>query len=163
VQSTELPNFELPSLAEAKCLPDLTPSPGSLSGKSALLVVTSHSKLGDQTCTDCKATGVYGEELFAPYYMFKDAGMNTTIVTIDGGDVPVDPTYNTTLYRTSWDKRWWADPQAYADSHNTLSVDKVDFSKYDIVFMAGGWGAAWDMGTSDALAAGITKVYANPT
>jgi putative intracellular protease/amidase len=28
--------------------------------------------------------------------------------------------------------------------------------------MAGGWGAAWDFGTSDTLAAGITKVYTDP-
>jgi len=100
----------LPSPVEAKCLPDLTPSPGSLNGTSALIVVTSHSVLGDKGCTSCKPTGVYGEELFAPYYLFRDAGMNTTIVTIEGGDVPVDPTYNSTLYRTSWDNRFWADP-----------------------------------------------------
>jgi putative intracellular protease/amidase len=147
--------------AEAKCTSGMTPEPGSLKGTKALIVVTSHDVLGDEGCTDCKPTGVYGEEMTAPYWLFNDAGMTTEIVTIKGGDVPVDPTYNNTLEITSWDKRFFADPQAYIDSHNTRSVKDVDFSVYDIVYMAGGWGAAWDLGTSAELASGVSQVYAN--
>jgi len=146
---------------DAKCTPGLIPKPGSLKGYSAVVVVTSHDKLGNSNCTDCKPTGVFGEEMTAPYYLFRDAGMDTQIVTIKGGDAPIDPTYNTTLFITSWDKRFFADPKAYADSHNTQSVEEVDFSKFDIIYMAGGWGAAWDLGTSDALAAAISKAYAS--
>lgn len=147
---------------EAKCTPGLTPKPGSLSGHSVLLVVTSHDKLGDENCTTCKPTGVYAEEMTAPYYLFRDAGMTVTIATIKGGDVPIDPTYNSSLVESSWDKRFYADPQAYTDSHNTLSVKNINFSAYDIIFMAGGWGAAWDLGTNEWVAKGVTAAYANP-
>lgn len=129
MQATELPLFQFEdemrgwtSPVEAKCTPGLTPAPGSLSNYSAVIIVTSHDVLGDENCTSCAKTGVFGEELFAPYYMFRDAGMNTSIVTIAGGDVPVDSAYNTTFYSTSWDKRWWGDARAYRDSHNTLSI-----------------------------------------
>eukprot|EP01063_Lacrimia_lanifica_P036795 TRINITY_DN7390_c0_g1_i1.p1 TRINITY_DN7390_c0_g1~~TRINITY_DN7390_c0_g1_i1.p1 ORF type:complete len:292 (+),score=120.91 TRINITY_DN7390_c0_g1_i1:58-933(+) len=147
------------SIVDAKCTPGLTPALGSLSG-TALVITTSHSKLGAQNCTTCKPTGVYGEELTAPYLLFRDAGLKVTVATVAGGDVPIDPTYNNSLMITSWDQRFFADAQAYVDSHNTPSVADLDFAKYDIVYMAGGWGAAWDLGTSDALAAGISKAFA---
>lgn len=84
------------SPGEAKCTPGLTPTPGSLKNFSAVIIVTSHSVLGAQNCTTCKPTGVYPEELMAPYYMFKDAGINTSVVSIEGGVVPIDPSRNST-------------------------------------------------------------------
>jgi putative intracellular protease/amidase len=172
------------SPVESPCFTNI--SVPHLSGFSALVVVTSHSKLGDQNCSTCKPTGVYGEEMTAPYLLFRDAGMRVTIATIQGGDVPIDPTYNSSLLQTSFDKRFYADAQAYVDSHNTPSIaqaacstrhsprphlstlpsllricshceKQVDFAHYDIIFMAGGWGAAWDLGTSDVLARRISE------
>jgi len=164
VSALPAPNllYGIPSPIEARCTKGLTPSPGSLKGFKALVVVTSHSKLGDENCTSCKPTGVYGEEMTGPYYLFKDAGLNVTLASISGGAIPVDPTYNSTIMQSSYDKRWWSDAEAYAASQSTPSVSALDFSEYDIIFMAGGWGAAWDLGQSDTLAAGITKAYANP-
>lgn len=133
-----------------------------LAGRNALIITTSHSKLGDEDCASCDATGVYGEELTTPYYTFKDAGMAVTIASIQGGVVPIDPTYNSSITRSSSDTRFFKDPKAYADSHEAPSVSDVDFSEYDIIFMAGGWGAAWDLGASDELAAKISLAYANP-
>lgn len=154
-----VPSRLIPSPVEAPCFHNM--SKFELVGRSALIVTTSHSKLGDQNCSSCKASGVYGEEMTAPYYLFRDAGLHVTIATIDGGTVPIDPTYNSSLLQTSYDKRFYADPQAYVDSHNTRSVAQTDFSQFDIIFMAGGWGAAWDLGTSDALGRAITRAYAN--
>ena len=77
------------SPVEAPCFTNI--SAPHLTGHAALIVVTSHSKLGDQNCSSCKPTGVYGEELTAPYLLFRDAGMKVTIATIQGGDVPIDP------------------------------------------------------------------------
>ena len=151
---------EIPSPIAARCTPGLTPAPGSLKGHTALVVSTSHDRLGPSNCTTCKKTGVYSEELTAPYLLFRDAGINVTIATIAGGNVPFDPSYNFSILEPSWDRRFFADPLAYKASHNCPSVAEVDFLDYDIVFMAGGWGAAWDLGTSSALAAGVTKAYA---
>jgi putative intracellular protease/amidase len=36
----------------------------------------------------------------------------------------------------------------------------MDFTSYDIVFLAGGWGAAFDFGQSDRLARGIGEAHA---
>ena len=72
------------SPVEAPCFPD---KQFSLQGRRAAVITTSHSKLGDESCTTCKPTGVYGEELTAPYLLFRDAGMDVTIATIRGGDV----------------------------------------------------------------------------
>lgn len=132
-----------------------------VSGRRALIVTTSHSKLGDEDCTSCDATGVYAEELTTPYYTFKDAGMLVTIASIKGGVVPIDPAYNGSRLSTSSDKRFFRDPQAFEDSQHTPSVAEVDFQQYDIIFMAGGWGAAWDLGTSDDLARKVSAAYAN--
>jgi len=145
------------SPVEAKCY-DMKAR--DLSGKRALIIVTSHDKIGPENCTLCDPTGVYGEELTAPYSIFKGSNMSTTIASIEGGDVPIDPTYNTTLLRTSWDKRFFGSAEAYADSHNTSSFRDLEPTSFDIIFMAGGWGAAWDFGQSAELGAFISKAYA---
>ena len=36
----------------------------------------------------------------------------------------------------------------------------MDFTGYDIVFLAGGWGAAYDLGTSSVLGEGISRAWA---
>ena len=50
------------------------------------VVTTSHSDLGDTG----KKTGLWFEELAAPYYVFKDKGYDVVVASIKGGDPPVD-------------------------------------------------------------------------
>src|SRR5574337_1061748 len=52
-----------------------------------LMVLTSHGQLGETG----KATGLWLEELAAPYYVFKDAGADITLASPAGGQPPVDP------------------------------------------------------------------------
>ncbi len=130
-------------------------------GLKALIITTSHDKLGDENCTTCKPTGVYGEEFTTPYYVFLDAGADVTLATIRGGPIPVDPTYNNSLVMSTSDKRFWKDPRALQQARNTQSIDAIDTKAFDIIFMAGGWGAAWDLGTSKALGDKISAAYAN--
>jgi putative intracellular protease/amidase len=51
-----------------------------------LLVLTSHDKLGDTG----RKTGVWLEELAAPYYEFKDAGAQIILASPKGGRPPLD-------------------------------------------------------------------------
>jgi len=134
-------------------------------GVRALIITTSHDKLGDENCSSCKPTGVYGEEFTTPYYKFLDAGCSVTLMSIRGGKIPVDPTYNSTLIRSRSDKRFWQDPVAQQKASHTMAISDpaADFRMYDIVFMAGGWGAAWDLGTSIELGEKISRVFANET
>ena len=41
-----------------------------------------------------------------------------------------------------------------------MRVDEVDFTRYDIVFLVGGWGAAYDFGQSAVLGEKITEAWA---
>ena len=51
-----------------------------------LVVVTSHDTLGDTG----KKTGFWLEELAAPYYVMKDAGIEVTLASPKGGQPPLD-------------------------------------------------------------------------
>jgi len=130
----------------------------------ALVITTSHGVLGDENCTSCKKTGVASPELTVPYYVFKDAGVEVTLASIKGQEIPID---TEARYMTHWDTRFWSDRDAIALTLDSPAVESVggpaspgNFTGYDLVYMAGGWGAAWDLGTSASLAEGITRANA---
>ena len=45
---------------------------------------------------------------------------------------------------------------------NSLRIDDVNFNQYDVIFLVGGWGAAYDLGYSDVLAKKIGEAYYGP-
>jgi putative intracellular protease/amidase len=55
-----------------------------------LMVITSHDQLGNTG----RKTGFWLEELAAPYYVFKDAGVEITLASPKGGRPPLDPKSN---------------------------------------------------------------------
>ena len=63
---------------------------------------------------------------------------------------------------TPEDKRYLNDPALIAKVENSLRIDDVDFNQYDIIFLVGGWGAAYDLGYSDVLANKIGEAYYGP-
>ncbi len=128
----------------------------SLPGKRALVITTSQATLGEGG----KATGVFGSELTAPYYAFLDAGMQVDIASIKGGAVPIEPDSFLWLLAAPSDKRYLKDPQARAKVQASLPLDTLELGQYDIVFLAGGWGAAYDLGTSARLGEQITLAWA---
>ena len=42
---------------------------------------------------------------------------------------------------------------------NSLPIKEIDFTKYDIIFISGGWGAAYDLGFSELLGEKISDAY----
>ena len=42
---------------------------------------------------------------------------------------------------------------------NSIPIAEVDISRYDIVFIAGGWGAAYDLAQSPVLAEKVSAAY----
>ena len=42
---------------------------------------------------------------------------------------------------------------------NSIRIDDLDFTEYDAIFLSGGWGAAYDLGDSDALARKVSEAY----
>jgi len=128
-----------------------------LSGKRALIVTTSHDTL-DETG---KATGVFASEMTAPYYAFLDSGMEVDIASIQGGEIPIEPMSLKWPVASAPDKRYLKDPMFQSKVSRSYQIDKVDMAQYDIVFLAGGWGAAYDFGQSAELGAQVASAYAN--
>jgi len=127
-----------------------------LPGGRALVITTSHATLG----TSGKATGVFGSEMTAPYYAFLDAGMQVDVASIMGGGIPIEPDSFRWFLAAPSDKRYLRDPIFQAKVKASIKIDAIDFTSYDIVFMAGGWGAAYDLGTSAVLGEKITQAWA---
>lgn len=129
----------------------------SFTGKRALVVTTSHSELGDEGCTSCKPTGAASPEMTIPYLIFKEAGLDVTIASVKGGNVPIDPVAK---YFTHWDVRFWRSADDVKATRDTPSLGRLNFTTFDLVYMVGGWGAAWDLGTSEELGRGISEAFA---
>ena len=127
-----------------------------LSGARALIVTTSHATLDPGK----KATGVFASEMTAPYYAFQDAGMQVEVASIQGGAIPVEPDSLRWFLAADSDTRYLKDTVFQAKVRNSLKIDMLDFTTYDIVFLAGGWGAAYDLGTSPVLGDKISAAWA---
>lgn len=122
----------------------------------ALIITTSQATLGE----DGDETGVFGSEMTAPYYQFQDSGMQVDIASIKGGEVPVDPISFSWYIISEADQRYLEDKDFQNKVNNSLKIDDVDISQYDIIFIAGGWGAAYDLGYSEVLGEKMTQAYA---
>jgi len=122
----------------------------------ALVVTTSHDELGDEG----KKTGVFGSELTVPYYAFLDGGMTVDVASIQGGEIPIDPSSFMWFLEAPSDKRYKQDPAFQAKVMNSKKIDNIDFSEYDIIFLSGGWGAAYDLGTSETLGRKVSEAWA---
>ena len=106
------------------------------------------------------ATGVFGSELTVPYYVFLDAGMQVDLASPQGGIVPIDPLSIKPEIRTPEDDRMLGDDDFRNKLMNSLAVADVDFTAYDVIYLAGGWGAAFDFAQSEVLGRKITEAYA---
>jgi putative intracellular protease/amidase len=136
--------------------PDYQGTYSTYPGGRALVVTTSHSTLGDGG----PATGVFGSEMTAPYYAFLDAGMAVDVASIRGGSVPIEPMSFRWFLAAESDKRYQRDTIFQNKVANSLPIESVDFGDYDIIFLAGGWGAAYDLGCSEVLGQKISAAWA---
>jgi putative intracellular protease/amidase len=121
-----------------------------------LIVLTSHDRLGDTG----KKTGFWLEELAAPYYMLKDAGVELTLASPKGGQPPLDPKSDLPENQTETTKRFRADAAAQAQLANTKKLADVSADDFGAVFYPGGHGPMWDMpdnATSIALIEAFVK------
>ena len=112
-----------------------------MSMKKVLMVLTSHDTLGNTG----RKTGFWLEELAAPYYVFKDAGMDIVLASPAGGQPPLDPKSNEPSFQTEMTHRFEADAAATAQLAATVRLDTVDQADFDTVFYPGGHGPLWDL------------------
>lgn len=152
--------WALPSILHGLGLhPDYTGESVKLPGKRALIITTSHGVLNAPGETTGRPTGVFASEMTVPYYDFTAAGMSVDIASIQGGPIPIDPQSFYYMTRSPEDKRFQQDEQFQAKVRRSLKIDDVDFTQYDLIFISGGWGAAYDLGTSKVLGEKLAQAY----
>lgn len=130
-----------------------------LQGKKALVVTTSHGVLSKPGKTTGRPTGAFASEMTVPYYEFLDAGMQVDMVSIKGGEIPIDPQSFYYFLITHEDKRFLKDLAFQDKIKNSPSIDDIDFTDYDLIFFVGGWGPSYDFAQSKRLAERVSAAY----
>ncbi|MGF1688621.1 type 1 glutamine amidotransferase domain-containing protein [Photobacterium japonica] len=119
----------------------------------ALMVLTSHAAMGN-TGTQ---TGFWLSELTHPYYALADQQIEVDIVSVAGGETPVDP--------KSWDEedeynaRFLATPELVECLKQSASINNVMPSHYDAVIYAGGHGTMWDFPDDEHIQRVTLAIY----
>ncbi|HET9146840.1 MAG TPA: type 1 glutamine amidotransferase domain-containing protein [Acetobacteraceae bacterium] len=119
------------------------------------IIATSHNKIPGTE----DATGVWYEELSAPYYAFRDAGFEVTIASIRGGEIPFDGRSLGETPMPESVQRFHEDSEALGAARASLPAGAIDMSEYDAVFLPGGHGAMWDFPESAVLASILAKAF----
>ncbi len=117
-----------------------------------LMVLTSHDQLGNTG----RKTGFWLEELAAPYFVFRDAGVDITLASPKGGQPPLDPKSNEPDFQTDDTRRFEQDPAAKQALANTVKLSEIEQADYDSVFFPGGHGPLWDL-TNDRNALSLIE------
>lgn len=122
-----------------------------------LMVLTSSATMGNSD----EPTGVWLSEFTGPYYALLDGDLKVDVVSVHGGEVPIDPRSSTDdACHDPPNARYAADVKAQAQLSATVAVDQVDFGRYDAIFLPGGHGTMWDFPGSEALARGVSRLLA---
>jgi putative intracellular protease/amidase len=120
-----------------------------------LMVLTSHDQLGNTG----RKTGFWLEEFAAPYYVFKDAGVDLTLASPKGGQPPIDPKSDLPENQTPAMTRFKKDPVAQKALSQTVKLADVKAKDFDTVFYPGGHGPMWDLADSPDSIALIEDFY----
>jgi len=120
-----------------------------------LMVLTSHDTLGN---TGLK-TGFWLEEFAAPYFVFRDAGIELTLASPKGGQPPLDPKSDRPENQTPAQLRFKKDPAAQQALANTLKLADMKADDFDTVFYPGGHGPMWDLAESAESIALLEAFY----
>lgn len=120
-----------------------------------LMVLTSHDQLGNTG----RKTGFWLEEFAAPYFVFRDAGVELTLASPKGGQPPVDPKSDLPENQTPAMARFKQDTAAQKMLANTAKLADVKAEDYDTVFYVGGHGPMWDLAESPVSIALLESFY----
>jgi putative intracellular protease/amidase len=119
------------------------------------MVLTSHDQLG----TSGRKTGFWLEEFAAPYFVFRDAGVEITLASPKGGRPPIDPKSDLPENQTPAMSRFKEDAAAQSLLSKTSKLADTRAEDYDSVFYVGGHGPLWDLADSSASIALIESFY----
>ena len=120
-----------------------------------LMVFTSHDQLGDTG----RKTGFWLEEGAAPYFVFRDAGVQLTLASPKGGQPPIDPKSDDPKNQTPAQIRFKQDEAAQEAFANTVRLADVKAEDFDTVFYPGGHGPMWDLAEDPVSIALLESFY----
>jgi putative intracellular protease/amidase/catechol 2,3-dioxygenase-like lactoylglutathione lyase family enzyme len=120
-----------------------------------LMVLTSHNQLGNTGLP----TGFWLEEFAAPYFVFRDAGVELTLASPKGGQPPLDPKSDLPGNQTPAMARFKKDAEAQKALANTVKLADMKAEDFDTVFYPGGHGPMWDLAESPTSIALLEAFY----
>jgi len=120
-----------------------------------LMVLTSHNVLGNTG----RKTGFWLEEFAAPYFVFRDAGVQLTLASPKGGQPPLDPKSDLPESQMPAMRRCKQDQTAQKALSQTVKLADVKSEDYDTVFYVGGHGPMWDLAESPFSIALLESFY----
>jgi len=119
------------------------------------MVVTSHDQLGSTG----RKTGFWLEEFAAPYFVFRDAGIELTLASPNGGQPPIDPKSDVPENQTPAMARFKQDVRAQKELSQTVRLETIKSEHYDTIFYVGGHGPMWDLAESRVSIALLEAFY----
>ena len=120
-----------------------------------VMVLTSHDQLGNTG----RKTGFWLEEFAAPYYVFRDAGVELTLASPKGEQPPIDPKSDLPENQTAAMARFKKDERAQKELSQTVKLADVKSENFDTVFYVGGHGPMWDLAESPVSIALLESFY----
>lgn len=120
-----------------------------------LMVLTSHDMLGNTG----RKTGFWLEEFAAPYFIFKDAGVELTLASPKGGQPPIDPKSDLPENQTPAMQRFKQDKRVQKELSQTVKLANVNAEDFDALFYPGGHGPLWDLAESAESISLIESFY----
>ncbi len=120
-----------------------------------LMVLTSHDRLGNTG----RKTGFWLEEFAAPYFVFRDAGVDLTLASPKGGQPPIDPKSDLPENQTPAMTRFKQDAPAQKALSETRKLSDVKSADFDTIFYVGGHGPMWDLVDNPTSIALIESFY----
>jgi putative intracellular protease/amidase len=120
-----------------------------------VMVVTSHDQLGSTG----RKTGFWLEEFAAPYFVFRDAGIELTLASPNGGQPPIDPKSDVPENQTPAMARFKQDVRAQKELSQTVRLETIKSENYDTIFYVGGHGPMWDLAESRVSIALLEAFY----
>lgn len=105
------------------------------------MVLTSHDQLGNTG----RKTGFWLEEFAAPYFTFRDAGVDLTLASPKGGQPRIDPKSDLPENQTRAMTRFKQDKEAQRQLSQTKKLSDMKSENFDSIFYVGGHGPMWDL------------------
>ena len=106
-----------------------------------------------------RPTGFWLEEFAAPYFVFRDAGVELTLASPKGGQPPLDPKSDLPENQTPAMARFKKDAAAQKALANTVKLADMKAEDFDTVFYPGGHGPMWDLAESPTSIALLEAFY----